>query len=224
MYRRPFLAHRMANIEQKPLLVVEDPDYDDGYPAHPPPAYEPSKKEPAQTSPTYATALPLPTYEQSEKYEREGVLELDHKDTHGSSEDYESVTYHDQRRGTCCEFIVFFMICAVFGVVGFVFSFCLATTVAAQSGAMTGLGMVFLSQPIVFEMYDDGLKEPWRENYCNSHWGFESQQSVDDCIRRAYLGMRVFFWVIGLIGLIMFYKGLSSFCRSRRCSADDDED
>ena len=49
-------------------------------------------------------------------------------------------------------------------------------------------------------MYDDGLKEPWRENYCNSHWGFESQQSVDDCIRRAYLGMRVFFWVIGLIG------------------------
>ena len=25
-------------------------------------------------------------------------------------------------------------------------------------------------------------------------------------------------------GLIMFYKGLSSFCRSRRFSADDDED
>ena len=43
-------------------------------------------------------------------------------------------------------------VCAMFSVVGFIFSCCLATTVAAQSGALAGLGVAFISKPILFEV------------------------------------------------------------------------
>ena len=61
------------------------------------------------TPPTYATALPLPTYEQSEKYEKEGILELSDKEhTRSSDTVYETIP-HRSDRGTCCEFTVFFL-------------------------------------------------------------------------------------------------------------------
>lgn len=44
-------------------------------------------------------------------------------------------------------------VCAMFSVVGFVFSCCLACSVAAQSGALAGLGVAFISKPILFEVY-----------------------------------------------------------------------
>ena len=45
-------------------------------------------------------------------------------------------------------------VCAIFSVVGFIFSCCLATTVAAQSGALAGLGVAFISKPILFEVHE----------------------------------------------------------------------
>lgn len=43
-------------------------------------------------------------------------------------------------------------VCAMFSVVGFIFTCCLATSVAAQSGALAGLGVAFISKPILFEV------------------------------------------------------------------------
>ena len=43
--------------------------------------------------------------------------------------------------------------CAVFSVVAFIFTICVATTVAAQSGALAGLGVAFISKPIIFEVH-----------------------------------------------------------------------
>ena len=48
----------------------------------------------------------------------------------------------------------FHTVCAMFSVVGFIFSCCLATTVAAQSGALAGLGVAFISKPILFEVHN----------------------------------------------------------------------
>ena len=37
--------------------------------------------------------------------------------------------------------------------VGFVFSICVATTVAAKGGAVAGLGIALVSKPIMFEVH-----------------------------------------------------------------------
>ena len=42
--------------------------------------------------------------------------------------------------------------CAVFTLAGFVFSLCVASSVAAQSGALTGLGVSFIAKSIIFEV------------------------------------------------------------------------
>lgn len=42
--------------------------------------------------------------------------------------------------------------CAMFSVVGFIFSFCLATSTAAQAGAIAGLGTAFISKPLIYEV------------------------------------------------------------------------
>ena len=57
--------------------------------------------------------MPLPTYSQSEKYERDGVLEYN-PDANGSDDDEESEemehpTISDSYRGSCCEFMMFFL-------------------------------------------------------------------------------------------------------------------
>ena len=52
--------------------------------------------------------MPLPTYEQSEKYEKEGVLDyhnLIEKDDDEEEEEEEEEMY----QGTCCDFMVFFI-------------------------------------------------------------------------------------------------------------------
>ena len=53
-------------------------------------------------------------------------------------------------------------------------------------------------------MYDQDLREEWRTNFCNNHWGFATDHSVEDCVQRSYMGMRVFFWVLGLIGMCVY--------------------
>ena len=41
---------------------------------------------------------------------------------------------------------------AMFSVVGFVLSFCFATSFAAQSGAIAGLGTAFITKPFFYEV------------------------------------------------------------------------
>ena len=51
-------------------------------------------------------AMPLPTYAQSEKYEKDGVLEFGSNQEDDDSDHDVSEGYSD---GTCCEFTIFFM-------------------------------------------------------------------------------------------------------------------
>ena len=44
------------------------------------------------------------------------------------------------------------IVCAVFSVLGFLISFCVATSTAAQSGAVAGLGTAFISKPFLYEV------------------------------------------------------------------------
>ena len=34
-------------------------------------------------------------------------------------------------------------------------------------------------------------------DFCNNHWGV----ATEHCVQRSYMGMRVFFWLLGLIGM-----------------------
>ena len=43
-------------------------------------------------------------------------------------------------------------VCSTLSVVGFIFAICVASTVAAQGGAVAGLGIALLSKPILFEV------------------------------------------------------------------------
>jgi len=79
-----------------------------------PPSFLPSPcAEVAPPPADYGQSMPLPTYSQSEKYERDGVLEYDQEtaelDAEGELDEAEHQTTSDSRSGTCCEFTIFFM-------------------------------------------------------------------------------------------------------------------
>ncbi len=130
---------------------------------HPPLVYEADK------------VIPLPTYDQSQKYEQDGVLDIE--------EDEEDLGQRPMMShklpGTCLDFTLFFfckfcvqitvpclttqiiMYClfalsstvvSFFGVVGFIFSICFAFTTAAEGGALAGLGLTFVSNLLTFEV------------------------------------------------------------------------
>ena len=60
---------------------------------------------PNASLPVYTQAMPLPTYSQSEKYEREGILEYESD----SACDEEQERSPEEVSGTCCEFTFFFL-------------------------------------------------------------------------------------------------------------------
>ena len=43
-------------------------------------------------------------------------------------------------------------VCSLLSIFGFLVAICLATTVAAQGGAVAGLGVALLSKPLMFEV------------------------------------------------------------------------
>ena len=65
------------------------------------------------TPPTYSKPMPLPTYSQSEKYEQEGVLEMDLREEPDNLPTQQRVVMvnnsDDVDVGTACEFIFFFI-------------------------------------------------------------------------------------------------------------------
>jgi hypothetical protein len=209
----------MSETEDKPLLTAENDDV----PSHPPPPYKPVASEsdievpPAATPQvTYSKPMPLPTYAQSEKYETEGVLDFRHKDTDGEDTEDEA-PLRVAVTGTWCEFMLFFLVCSMLSVVGFVFAICVATTAASQGGAVAGLGIALVSKPILFEMYDEQLVRSHVEvNYCSN----ADSGSVDTCVNRVYSIARICFWLIGLFGIFLFYRGTATFLTARRANGN----
>ena len=67
------------------------------------------------TPPSYSKPVPLPTYTQSEKYEKEGVLEMrEEPELEDLSHPHRVVlidnsSNSDNDAGTCCEFTFFFI-------------------------------------------------------------------------------------------------------------------
>ena len=75
----------------------------------PPPPYHQVDPEPHASPPDYTvpTAVPLPTYDQSEKYKKEGVLPPPTGTSDEDSVSTSSESFHYEN-GTWCEFLVFF--------------------------------------------------------------------------------------------------------------------
>lgn len=213
----------MAEMEDKPLLAEPQVDEMDDVPTHPPPPYvhvdvEVTERpvladppvpppQPPVKAPT-GQAMPLPTYAQSEKYETEGVLDFNQKDTDDGGEETEDELPRtdSENVGTWCEFMLFFLICSAFSVVGFLISMCVATTVAAKGGAVAGLGIALAGKPIMFELYyDDSIVR----SYCTS-------DTSGTCYNRFYTVVRFCIWVIGLFGLYLLLRGTTVFLKARK--------
>lgn len=204
----------MGDAEQEPIVVGLNPEGDLPLP----PVYQqesPGNPDSATPPPKYATdkPMPLPTYAQSEKYEKDGVL---HVSTPGSASDTSDDSPPRRRwptqNGSGFEFMLFFIVSALFSVFGFLFSFCLATTTAAQSGAVAGLGTAFVSKPLLYELYYKDYEHEWTKNWCADH------ADLQKCIHWSANSMRTIFFIIGLFGLVLLYKGFSAFFRSRGSS------
>lgn len=82
----------------------------------PPPAYQPEDSAGAATAapppPPKYVATPLPTYAQSEQYEKEGILPPSASTASSDSESSEAPLqgrrWPNKQNGTCFEFTVFF--------------------------------------------------------------------------------------------------------------------
>ena len=203
----------MATPEREPMTVPTE----SAVPFYPPPAYDrpETTKDPSKD-------IRLPTYDQSEKYEKDGVLEYasDYSScdevitvrsaTNGLSEQGSEEELPMFNRGTLCEFMIFFIVCAIFSVFGFVFAFCVAWTVAAQSGAMAGLGLAFVSKPILFELQPEYMTSLLKDNYC---YGYADTQQFEPCMQRGYTIVRLFLWLLGVFGLYLLVKGTSTYIK-----------
>ena len=151
--------------------------------------------------------MKLPTYDQSDKFAKGDDEETPR---HGRSL-YKS--------GTLFEFILFFFICVFLSFFGIILAFCFATSIAAQSGAIAGLGATFVIQPFVYEFYYRNYGHNISSNWCSSYSSSsDDAQILHNCVHRTTIGIRLLLIVFGLIGLVLLYKGFSGYFRSIRSS------
>lgn len=191
----------MGDAEQKPTVSVDGLSSEGDIPL--PPVYQqenPSNGDSAAVPPPkYATdkPMPLPTYDQSENYEKGGVLHISRSCPDEDISDSPPRRRWPTQNGSCFEFILFFIVCALFSVFGFLFSFCLATSTAAQSGAVAGLGTAFVTKPLLYELYYKDYEQQWTKNWCADYGtGAELQK----CVHWSSTTMRTVFLIIGLFG------------------------
>ena len=163
--------------------------------------------------------MPLPTYEQSEKYEKEGVLEVGDRDRYEGT--VRIITRQcEQPAGTLADFTIFFLVCLLFSWVGYIFACCLAISIAAQSGAAAGLGLSLVIKTIVVEFQPAYLTNMVHGMCSDDTYYYNSTDEMessdwDACSKRAYSFLRLMFWIIGFLGLFLFARGLSVYFRTR---------
>lgn len=212
--------------EREPLLAGEEQqeeplkqDLDAAYPPVPPPPYEPPEKK-SPEGPGY-TAGPavhvLPTYEQSEKFEREGVLEVNDHTPDGSVSIV--LSQSEERSGSIWEFWIFFTICVLFSWIGYIVSCCLASSVAAQAGAAAGLGLSLVIKTILVEFQPVYLQSAVASVMCPDDYYlyyYYDEDNWTQCTTQYYSVIRLLFWVMGFLGLFLFARGLAVFCQTRQ--------
>ncbi|XP_064404865.1 uncharacterized protein LOC135350084 [Halichondria panicea] len=199
----------MAETEQVPLLENVNE-----MALFPPPSYQPMASLPEETK-TKAEVyeadkvIPLPSYDQSQKYEQDGVLEMEEDE---EPEPTQSLSVMSKPPGTCLDFTMFFLLCCFFGLVGFIFSICFAFTIAAESGALTGLGLALIFKLFAFETYDT---VNFYNGSCEMYYG-TTDHTKEQCMKRLFYLTRLLFWFMGIFGLYLFIKGFHRYAASRK--------
>lgn len=204
----------MAESEQVPLLLEQV----DESTLPPPPPYQPGQgcetgsqvESPPKPAVVYIPekAIPLPTYEQSQKFEQDGVLEIEEEEP----EQVHTPSCTSKPPGTCLDFTMFFLLCSFFGLVGFVFSICLAFTLAAESGAMAGFGLALIFKLLAFETSDTAK---FYDGSCEAYYG-TTDHTKEICMKRLFYLTRMLFWCIGLFGIFLFCRGFHRYSSSRK--------
>jgi hypothetical protein len=119
--------------------------------------------------------------------------------------------------GSFCEFTVFFFVCFLFSWVGYLVSCCFATSLAAQSGAAAGLGLSLVAKTIFVEFQPSYLTGAVHSMCYDEYYLYDGTGTHEwtDCGKRYYSFVRLFFWILGFLGLFLFARGISIFCQSR---------
>ncbi len=104
------------------------------------------------------------------------------------------------------------VVCCFFGLVGFIFSICFAFTIAAESGAVTGLGLALIFKLFAFEVIMGSCE--WSvhaihfQTYdtvnfyngsCEMYYG-TTDHTKEQCMKRLFYLTRLLFWFMGIFG------------------------
>ncbi|XP_065885171.1 NEDD4 family-interacting protein 2-like [Dysidea avara] len=104
--------------------------------------------------PKYAEPIKLPSYEQAERTKNgeqfEDVMRQPLTSQPESDDDDE---LSEAIIGTNCDFMVMFIISFLFGLMGYLISLCISTTLAGYYGAMAGLGLSCIKIGALYALY-----------------------------------------------------------------------
>lgn len=133
--------------------------------------------------------MKLPSYEQAERTKNGESYALVMQTTHvEQTSNDEELT--EEMIGTNCDFMMMFIISFLFGLLGYLISLCLSTTLAAYYGAMTGLGLSCIKVGVLYALYKD-------------------QAYYGDQVNPRY--MELLATLITLIGVYLFVYGIFRF-------------
>ncbi len=119
-------------------------------------------------------------------------------------------------------------VCVFLGFFGIILAFCFATSVAAQSGAIAGLGATFVVQPLMYEVsvcvcvvhtlhylflclqfYYKNYEHNLSTNWCSAYTSTSDAQLLQNCMHRTTIGIRLVLLTFGLIGKNFSYTECS---------------
>ena len=192
-----------------------------------PPDYSPPEpKDEDGHPPTYnPTASLPPTYDQAEKLIRGEPVDYDPDNGRQNTDSVRS--RQSIPAGGYCEFFLFFLVCLLFGWIGYLFSCCFMTTVAASTGGAAGFGLSLIQTAVLYNVFQYDF---FSDNYFDQTYFHQTRTNRTAPTNWTYDVQSNYFigwvlWILAFCGLLLFLKSLITFGRAkneeRRLQAQD---
>lgn len=182
-----------------------------------PPTYQPEEpKTSTQTPPAYsppsAVSSVPPSYEQAERLKRDADYDTENQRTDDLPERVHVGGY--------CEFFVFFLICFVFGWVGYLFACCFMVTVAASTGSAAGFGLYLVQTAVFINLGPQDMWGQYRYHYSGSQLNSSTSNrnyydSNDAVARDSSYFFGWLLWFLAFCGVLLFFKSLITFGQAK---------
>jgi hypothetical protein len=177
------------------------------------------------SGPIPSSACP-PSYDQAEKLKRGENVDYD-VESLTRTDNVEQPVRVQLRVGGYCEFMVFFVVCLVFGWIGYLFSCCFMVTMAASSGAAAGFGLSLIKTAVLWNVYRYDL---WGQYYEYGYSIFSNgthtvktpptYRETYDFDDSAVFGWLL--WILAFCGFMLFVRSLIVFGRAKKAENSED--